>query len=224
MTTPTTTTPHEAPGAAPTRRWWARFALFVIVGFAILCALDYIAYSVMLRPELRTREWYYTLRSMGSVYVWIIVAVVFFLHDARGARTLRAASRRAGAVLISVFAAGLLAELLKLITRRERPMLNEGAHAFRSYFERTFSTSGMDLPSSHAAIAFAGAFTLAWLLPRAAPVWLALAAGCALTRMLTGAHFLSSLFLAGALAYAIVRLVRVLDANVHKDHAAEIAA
>jgi membrane-associated phospholipid phosphatase len=47
------------------------------------------------------------------------------------------------------------------------------------------------MPSSHALIAFSGAAALAILFPRATPIWYALAIGCAITRLLAGAHFLS---------------------------------
>ena len=67
------------------------------------------------------------------------------------------------------------------------------------------------MPSSHAAVAFGGAWMLAALYPRAAPIALALAAGCALTRVLEGDHWLSDVVAAGALGWAVARACRPGD-------------
>lgn len=62
----------------------------------------------------------------------------------------------------------------------------------------TWDASDFGLPSSHAAVAFAGLAALAVLFPRAWPALLALACGCGVTRMISRSHYLSDT-LAGAL-------------------------
>jgi membrane-associated phospholipid phosphatase len=62
----------------------------------------------------------------------------------------------------------------------------------------------MGLPSSHALVAFAGAFALARLFPRARWVFYLLALGCGLTRVLATAHYLSDVIVAACVAWGIV--------------------
>lgn len=57
------------------------------------------------------------------------------------------------------------------------------------------------MPSSHAAVAFGGAWAVALLWPRLKGLALFLACGCGVTRMLTGDHFLSDVVAAGLLGW-----------------------
>ena len=102
----------------------------------------------------------------------------------------------AARVLISAALSGLLAELLKLIIRRERPADLEH-YVFRNITDHTWSTSGLGLPSSHAAVAFGGSFALIALFPQLRWPALLMATGCVITRVAMGAHFPSDV-LAGA--------------------------
>jgi hypothetical protein len=52
---------------------------------------------------------------------------------------------------------GIIAELLKIALRRERPGLTDGAHVFRPWSEHPLSTAQLGLPSSEVAVAFAAA-------------------------------------------------------------------
>src|SRR5260370_31094817 len=90
-----------------------------------------------------------------------------------------------------------------MIRRPPRSTLFPYTTLFRS--DQPFSTAQLGLPSSEAAVAFAAAAALARLFPEAAVLWYGLALGCALTRVASGAHFLSG----GALA-ALVRDVVTL--------------
>jgi membrane-associated phospholipid phosphatase len=146
-------------------------------------------------------------RVMGFVPLWAAAALALVLHD-RGAPRRDDAHRghyRRGALLLgATIAGGITAELLKLLLRRERPWAHDGAWVFRPFTERPFSTGGLALPSSHALVAFAAAFMLARLFPRATPVWWVLGAGCALTRVMAGAHFVSDVVVAGLAAWLVV--------------------
>jgi membrane-associated phospholipid phosphatase len=76
-------------------------------------------------------------------------------------------------------------------------------HAFRPWDERTWSGAGLAFPSSHAAVAFGGAAILARLYPRARWVGYTLAVGCAATRVLARAHFLSDVVFAAGLGWFV---------------------
>jgi membrane-associated phospholipid phosphatase len=105
--------------------------------------------------------------------------------------------------LIAAALGGLAAELLKLLLRRERPEAHAGEYVFRSWSSHPLSTAGLALPSSHALVAFAAAAMLARLYPRASWLWFTLAAGCALTRVLARAHFLSDVTLAAIVGWLV---------------------
>ena len=93
-------------------------------------------------------------------------------------------------------AGGLLCEALKILLRRERPSLHDGAYYWRSFSDHFWSTGNIGLPSSHTMVAFAGAGMASFLFPRTWPAWMLLAAGCAFTRVAAQAHFLSDVVLA----------------------------
>jgi membrane-associated phospholipid phosphatase len=98
--------------------------------------------------------------------------------------------------------AGGLAELLKLLIRRERPNLHDGEYVYRSFGERLLDSHDLGFPSSHVAVAFGGAAALARIYPRAGLVGYALAIGCGLSRLLAQAHFLSDVLAAAIVGWA----------------------
>jgi membrane-associated phospholipid phosphatase len=63
------------------------------------------------------------------------------------------------------------------------------------------------MASSHVGVAFGALAMLALLFPRTRPVCFALAAGCALSRVLAGAHFLSDVTVAAVLGIATAALL-----------------
>jgi membrane-associated phospholipid phosphatase len=180
-------------------------AAYAVVGAALFLAAtlgDRWAYAHLGLPGSAARDWDRMLRAAGYLPTWLLVALGLGLvragHQAQPWR------RRAGPGLTLACAAtlaGAAAELVKILVRRERPNLHDGAYVFRAWSDRPWSTSDLGLPSSHAAVAFGAAFLLTRLWPRGGPVWLALAAGCALTRLFEQAHFLSDVTLAAVLGY-----------------------
>lgn len=175
-----------------------RVALICIAAIVLAHLLDGWAWQHLVDPEVYEHDRGRLLRVVGYYPVWIAMALALWLHS----------RDRRRALLLGVVPGlgGLAAEVLKLLLRRERPGPHEGEYFFRSFSERSFSTSGLALPSSHALVAFAGAFILCKLYPRAWPVWLALGAGCALTRVQAHAHFLSDVVTAGVAAWMVVEL------------------
>ncbi len=151
------------------------------------------------------RGWGRMLRVAGYLPTWALVALAVVLHDwePRVWGTLRRASQRGQRLFWSAALGGALAELLKLVFRRERPGLTDGAHVFRPWSDHPFLTAQLGLPSSEAAVAFAAAAALARLFPEASILWYGLALGCALTRVASGAHFLSDVVLAALVGYLV---------------------
>jgi membrane-associated phospholipid phosphatase len=132
-----------------------------------------------------------------------IVALALLLHDwaLRRLPTLTRASRRGLLLFGSAALGGIIAELLKIVLRRERPGLTDSAHVFRPWSEHPFSSAQLGLPSSEVAVAFAAAAALARLFPEGWLLWYALAVGCAFTRVASGAHFMSDVLLAALVGY-----------------------
>jgi len=178
------------------------FAYLGLGLFAILIAhgLDPWFYAHFRVQDIYSEDWGRLLRVLGYLPLWLVLALALWLQERpRG-------WRRPAALALSPAAAGIVGEVLKILLRRERPGAHDGAYVFRPFSERTFSSSGLALPSSHAIVAFGAAAILSKLFPRAWPVWWALAWGCALSRVAAGAHFLSDVVVS-ALAGWLIGLV-----------------
>jgi membrane-associated phospholipid phosphatase len=81
-------------------------------------------------------------------------------------------------------------------------------YVLRGLFAGFWNGSNLGLPSSHAAVAAGGAAALIAWRPAVWPIAVVLAAGCAMTRLLSGAHFLSDVTLGAIVGYVAWRLVR----------------
>jgi membrane-associated phospholipid phosphatase len=166
-------------------------------------ALDGWAYRALVLLDVYDRDWGRMLRVAGFLPTWVIVSAALMLN-----RPASGDQRWRGMLpLIAATIGGIAAEALKLLLRRERPEAHAGAYVFRSWQDHPLSTSGLALPSSHALVAFAAAAMLTRMYPRARWLWLALAAGCALTRVMARAHFLSDVTLSAIVGWAVAALV-----------------
>ena len=167
----------------------------------ILTALLLIAHlldspALALRVDgLREADWHRALRVAGFLPVWMAIGLALARHHRRPQLGL--------GLFLSAGLSGLVAELGKLLIRRARPSAST-SYTFLPLPD-DLSTAGLGMPSSHAAVAFGGAFLLARLYPRTGPVVVLWAAGCGLTRLLDGAHFLSDVVAAAGLAWLIAR-------------------
>jgi membrane-associated phospholipid phosphatase len=199
-------TQRRLPGEG--KAGWRLAAIVVAVGaFVAAMALDGWAYRVLVVPDVYDHDWGRMLRVAGFLPTWAVVSVALLLSQ-RGAGPTPVRSRwRAFLPLIAATLGGIAAEVLKLLLRRERPDVNAGAYVFRGWGDHALSTSGLALPSSHALVAFAAAAMLARLYPRARWLWFALAAGCALTRVMAHAHFLSDVTLSALIGWAVAALL-----------------
>jgi undecaprenyl-diphosphatase len=180
-----------------------RFAVILIFLFLVAQLADQWIFHHLTFPAIYDRPWGRMLRLAGYLPLWSIVALALLLHDwvPRRPRTLPTASGRSLRLFGAAALGGIIAELLKIAFRRERPGLTDGAHVFRPWSDQPFSTARLGLPSSEVAVAFAAATILARLFPEAWLLWYALAAGCALTRVASGAHFTSDVLLAALVGY-----------------------
>jgi membrane-associated phospholipid phosphatase len=196
-------------GGITTRRWvFIGLAALVLIGLS--SAIDPWAYHHVQMRGVYDTDWGRAFRSVGYWPIWIVVALACWLERPEDGTGLRRASVLVGSVTL----AGLLGEVLKLVIRRQRPGIADGAYSFRAWSDRPFSSAGFGLPSSHALIAFSAAAALTRLFPRAAPIWYALAIGCGVTRVLAGAHFVSDVIVGALLGIATsVWLSRRLDAR-----------
>lgn len=141
---------------------------------------------------------YYLLRIGGSMWTWLLISVSMALAFPRSDSTspLRLRIERGSvslkkaaiSICLSAGLGGLIAEFLKLIIRRERP-IDQEVYVFRAFSERAWSTSGLGLPSSHAAVAFGGSLALITIFPTLRWPALGMAIGCGFTRISSGAHY-----------------------------------
>lgn len=200
--------PDSTRGAARTRigsrhltpsRQVVGWAIATVALLALATAVDPWAYRHVVWLPVYDTDWGKALRSVGYWPLWIVVALALWMSDP----TSSLARWRAATLAASVTAAGLLGEIFKMLLRRERPGAHDGAYVFRAFTDRPFDTRGIGSPSSHAFLAFAAAATLARFYPKAAPIWYGLAIGCAVTRVLSRAHFVSDV-VAGALLGLLV--------------------
>jgi membrane-associated phospholipid phosphatase len=142
-------------------------------------------------------DWGRMLRNFGYLPFWLLAAIALALNDRQGGVD-RAPWWRRGALLAAApTVAGIVGELLKILVRRMRPPGIGNVYVFRAWSDHPLSSRGFGFPSSHAVVAFGAAAILARLFPRARWVWYAAAVGCAVSRLLAHAHYLSDV-VAGA--------------------------
>jgi membrane-associated phospholipid phosphatase len=181
--------------------------LGLVAGFGLASLVDrpvYQATTLWVDRDLLTTGLFKLFRRMGYAPMWLLAAGAMALHAGGMARRRRRWLLGGAATLaLSVLASGVATEVLKIVFRRHRPEFMHGDYAFRSWLDRPFSGSGLAFPSSHAGVAFGAIWVLCFMFPRAMPVWLFLAGGCALGRVLEGAHFVSDVYAGAVVALAI---------------------
>lgn len=186
-----------------------------VVAIAAAHLLDETAWRLVRLPSVYDKDWGRLLRSMGFLPTWLLFALAYWLHQ-QGTATRRAHTTF---LVLAPALGGLAAEILKLLFRRLRPDAEAFGYAFRPFTENFWSNRGMGLPSSHALVAWAGAFALARLFPRARWVLYGLAAGCSLTRVMASAHYLSDTVVAACVGWGVVAMLwgRLASPDQHSD-------
>ncbi len=181
------------------------FLVIMIAGYWLCTLIDRPVYHWVRSIENTGKfDWNRMLRIMGYAPFWLVVAAVIGLHDRVHIRTqgFVQAMHRVILLVVSVGLNGLLAEGLKVIARRERPSYTDGLYEFRDFAD-AFSSPSLGMPSSHTIVAFAAAWMMCKLFPKASIIWIGLAIGCGITRVLSGRHFVSDAFVPAVLAYAV---------------------
>ncbi len=200
-TTASNSIEHRRSGAAQ------RIAIILaasLLGFAIAAAFDGWASHSLHTAAATHKDWGRALRVLGYLPLWLVVSVVFIVHDGRVPLRPPLRDRFSRGVLLALSSgmSGALAELFKLIIRRERPGIGDSLWSFRPFAVDTFSTSNLSMPSSHSAVAFGAVFMLCRLHPGAWPLWIGMGLGCGMQRVLAHAHFVSDVYAAAILGYA----------------------
>jgi membrane-associated phospholipid phosphatase len=185
------------------------FAAIIVVGTVACSWVDYPVYQWFVSIDTGAEDWHRMFRVCGYLPVWLIVAAALALVDSTDMKLvgLGATLTRATLLLAPVLLTGALVEVLKIVIRRERPDMHAGLWVFRPFSDGLFHGGGLSTPSSHAGVAFAAAWCLCRLYPRASVVWIGLAVGCAVTRVMNHSHWVSDVFLSAMLSYAAVDLV-----------------
>lgn len=173
----------------------------VLVGLSLL-ADGWVAEHVRFGRVYET-DWGRMLRNFGYLPFWMLAAIALALHD-RGRRDWW---RRGALLLAAPAVAGIVGELLKITVRRMRPPDVGSAYAFRAFSDHPLSSRGLGFPSSHAVVAFGAAAILSRMFPRARVVWYAAAVGCAVSRLLAHAHYLSDVVAAALIGIAVASLL-----------------
>ncbi len=148
-------------------------------------------------------DWGRMLRNFGYLPFWLLAAIALALHD----RERREWWRRGALLLAAPAAAGIVGELLKITVRRMRPPNVGSAYSFRAFGDHPFSSRGFGFPSSHVVVAFGAAAILSRMFPRARVVWYAAALGCAVSRLLAHAHYLSDVVAAAFIGIGAAALL-----------------
>jgi membrane-associated phospholipid phosphatase len=148
-------------------------------------------------------DWGRMLRNFGYLPFWLLAAIALALHD----RERREWWRRGALLLAAPAVAGIVGELLKITVRRMRPPNVGSAYSFRAFSDHPFSSRGFGFPSSHVVVAFGAAAILSRMFPRARVVWYAAALGCAVSRLLAHAHYLSDVVAAAFIGIGAAALL-----------------
>jgi membrane-associated phospholipid phosphatase len=190
-------------GYRPMRRALVRGIIIATVLLAVsLLADGWVAEHVRYDRVYET-DWGRMLRNFGYLPFWLLAAIALALNDRQ-----RQQWWRRGALLAAApTASGIVGELLKIIVRRMRPPDVGSAYSFRGFSDHPFSSRGLGFPSSHAVVAFGAAEILSRMFPRARIVWYVAALGCAVSRLLAHAHYLSDVVAAALIGMATATLI-----------------
>jgi len=183
------------------------FFLAISFGLFAFHLLDRPIWLAVTTEGLRYKDWWQALRVGGFLPGWFFVGLCFYLHDR--ARVVAKPLHRATLIFLGAALGGLAAEIVKEVSRRQRPG-DLGIYTF-DWFGMGQKNLGIGLASSHAGVAFGGCIMLGWLMPHLRWPLLLLATGCAWTRIQAGAHWTTDVYVAVVLSYGVCWLLwRVL--------------
>ena len=197
------------------RGWGPTLLLLLMAGVALAACWRFdreIFHATYVGPDrlgvVEAFDWYKLLRVAGYWPAWIAIGGALILHQ----RPWRSSAFRAGAwggalVIVAAGLAGGITEALRPLVGRLRPYQTDGVHRYHGLPDDPSMHASFGGVSSHAAVAFGAACMISFLWPRAGLIALALAAGCAWTRMISGAHFASDVVAGAVIGYACARIL-----------------
>ncbi len=197
--------PALARPQRPLRHDPARLGILLallLAGFLAALALDGVVYRHVRWPREHT-DLHNLFRLTGYLPTLIVLGAGLTLIERRH---LPAAVH----IVLCAAASGLAAELLKMLVGRERPETHHGEIYFKPFLHGFVDQSNLAFPSSHAAVSFGAAWMACLFFPRGRWLWLGLAAGCALSRIAAGAHWLSDCYAAAVVAFLAFLALRPL--------------
>lgn len=224
-------TPQRAPHQQTPWRSWPLNVIAILAVFVVLLLLDRTFYHILViapddlaRKKLEENDWHQMIRAAGYLPTWVTIGVALFLQAiySRLRSVRQSPPRRFGAIhaalehrnawagpliILSASFSGIAAEVLKPVIGRLRPIQTDGLQRFHGLADDLTESAAYGLPSSHAAIAFGAAFMVRFFWPGAGLIALIAAMVCGFSRTLTGAHFVTDVFVAAVLAYAIARVL-----------------
>src|SRR5438094_285245 len=131
---------RRGPGAPSRRAGVRRLGTAGALAAALIATgatmqLDPWAWRHLVWPPIYQHDWGNFLRVFGTIYFWLPVAAAVWLEGRAHAPD---RARRAWLLFVAPALAGGVAELLKMLVRRERPGLHDGAYVFRAFNDRPF--------------------------------------------------------------------------------------
>lgn len=151
------------------------------------------------RVYKRTEIFWRVLRDLGEPVMTALIVAVVWIYDRR--------RWKAAVVLVAAAAGtGAISWLIRALGGRYRPINIDGVnqwHLFRGFWE----TQDLSWPSGHATLAFATAAALTYLSPRGRGLFISVAAGCAVARVVMQAHFYSDVIFGAALGWTFGWLI-----------------
>jgi len=181
-----------------------RLGLIWLAVFALSLPLDvFVAESVSpYAREVKRSDLAREIKHGGHFGFTLFVAVfVCLLH--------RSSWRGAAALCLAGMISGLIYSVMKMAVGRKRPVVEIVPFSFDPFpggFPEFFFVGNMSFPSGHAALGFASAVTLSYLMPRAAWAFYTLAVLLAAERVAENAHYLSDVVASAAVGYLSARL------------------
>jgi membrane-associated phospholipid phosphatase len=199
---------------APSRRLASPWFLAgAVVATGLAHAVDPIAKRAWVVPSFEGSAVERVMKLPGELPLWLLLAGGLLALDWRRPPALPMRDRYTRAVTLALAAllGGALAEGLKMVVRRTRPEhAIDTLYAFRPLADEPWSSSGLGMPSSHAAVGFAAALILARTTPALVVPAAAAAVACAAARVMAGAHYVSDVVAALAVAWVAAAVVWAL--------------
>lgn len=188
----------------PEPAWPARFDRMILFSLAIVAALSLFDAAAIRHARAGDGLLFSTMRAItdvGQSHWYLVPAALLFLGAAfvdwraagfRGRRRLVLLFGQAGFAFAAIALSGLLANLVKIVVGRARPVLFDqvGPHHFEPF---TVGYSYASFPSGHATTVGAVTALLCLWFPRYTWLWAAIGVFLAATRVVATAHYLSDI-------------------------------